>query len=59
MNARDLPSDGLLIAEEIIDRETVTEVSSPAVLRRGLVDGPDVTGRAGQAGGTACSRIHR
>jgi hypothetical protein len=26
MNARDLPSDGLLIAEEIIDRRTVTEV---------------------------------
>jgi hypothetical protein len=26
MNARDLPSDGLLIAEEIIDQQTVTEV---------------------------------
>jgi hypothetical protein len=26
MNARDLPSDGLLIAEEIIDQRTVTEV---------------------------------
>jgi hypothetical protein len=26
MNARDLPSDGPFMAEEIIDRRTVTEV---------------------------------